>query len=179
MHLPLLPLDLVAVHLEADALGLDDVQGLQVIAQLELLAFLLQVLRDEVWQEVVAAKRRRDARATGGHLGVLVEGGRRGVRGRRDVGVDTCSAERAGALGGLGVDRREVDVNDLLGDRVDDGHKVKRVGVEVLVRAEAGEQQGLLDALLCGEAFVVADGPAVGAELVWLDTWPPCERRGS
>ena len=55
MHLPLLPLEHVPVHLEADALGLDDVQRLDVVAE------LLTLLREQVRKEVVGLGGGRDA----------------------------------------------------------------------------------------------------------------------
>lgn len=56
MHPPLLPLEVVAIHLEAYALGLDNVKGLQIIPDLEIfIAF-----GDEVWEKIKSLGRRRD-----------------------------------------------------------------------------------------------------------------------
>ena len=123
VHLPLLPLQLVPVHLEAHALGLHDVQRLEIVSELELLALLLHVLRDEVRQPVVARERRRDAPAPGRRQRVLREVRRRCLRGRQ-VEVEAVRAQRARALRGLLVFGREVDVDDLLGDGVDNRDEV-------------------------------------------------------
>ena len=48
MHFPLLPLEFMAVHLETNALGLDNVKGLQIIPECEILI----ILGDEVGEEV-------------------------------------------------------------------------------------------------------------------------------
>ena len=73
MHLPFLPLKLVAIDLEANALGLDDMQRLDVLALPELLALLLRVRSEQVRQEVAVAERRRDALAARGLQRVRVE----------------------------------------------------------------------------------------------------------
>ena len=48
MHFPLLPLELVAIQLETDAFWLKDMQGLQIIPNLEILI----IFGDEVGEEV-------------------------------------------------------------------------------------------------------------------------------
>lgn len=58
MELPLLPLDLMAVNLEAHAFRLNYMERLDVVAKLELLSFLLQVLLDELRQEIVFSQGR-------------------------------------------------------------------------------------------------------------------------
>ena len=80
VHLPLLPLKYISVHLEADALGLDNVQWLHVAACLELLTLFLLVLSDEIWKEVVQGKRRRNAFPARRFERILVERRRRGAR---------------------------------------------------------------------------------------------------
>ena len=37
--------------------------------------------------------------------------------------------------------------------------------------SQTNEEESLLDALFCWETIVVANGPAVGAQLMWLDAW--------
>ena len=56
VHLPLLPFQLVPVHREAHALGLHDVQRLDIRAR-----FVRRVLGEEVGEEVVSLQRRGDA----------------------------------------------------------------------------------------------------------------------
>ena len=48
VHFPLLPLELVVVHLETDTFGLNDMKGLQIIPNLEV--FL--IFGDEVGEEI-------------------------------------------------------------------------------------------------------------------------------
>ena len=67
VHLPLLPLDHVPVHLEADALRLDNVQRLDVVAELH--AFLLKQIREEI----VRFLGRRDALPICPLKGILAE----------------------------------------------------------------------------------------------------------
>lgn len=61
VHPPFLPLDFVTVHLEADTLGLDNVKGLQIIPNFEILI----TFGDEVWEEIKSPGRRRDALPVG------------------------------------------------------------------------------------------------------------------
>lgn len=60
MELPLLPLNLVSVHLEAHSLRLNDMQRLHVVSEFELLPLLLKVLLDQVRQKIVPPERRRE-----------------------------------------------------------------------------------------------------------------------
>lgn len=56
MHLPLLPLELVAVHLEADTFWLENVQGFDIVTSLE-----SGVLSLEVRKEVKLLARHRNS----------------------------------------------------------------------------------------------------------------------
>lgn len=153
MHLPFLPLQLVPIHREAHAFGLGDVQGFDIIALFEVGVGL----GDEVGEEVVWVERRGDAWAGGGEEGVFGEWGW--------VASSSGGVER-GSIGALAVYRWEVDVDDFSGVRIDDGYEVQWVGVEVVMLREAGKEKTLLKALFRGESVVVADGPAVAADLL-------------
>ena len=61
VHPPFLPLDFITVNLEADALRLDNVKGLQIIPNLEILI----TFGDEVWEEIKSPGGRRDALPVG------------------------------------------------------------------------------------------------------------------
>lgn len=89
MHLPFLPANLIAIHRETDSLGLHDMQRLHISAHLELLALLLLVLGDEIREEIVAGKRRRNALAAADLNGVVFERWGCGARsGQRRVDAD-------------------------------------------------------------------------------------------
>jgi hypothetical protein len=62
-------------------------------------------------------------------------------------------------LAGSGVGRWEVDREDLARVRVDDGDKVARVGVEVVIWSETNENETLLQPA-AREALVCAYAPA-------------------
>jgi len=61
VHFPLLPLELVAVHLETNTFGLNDVQGFHIVPELEILI----ILGDEVGEEVKSPGWRWDALSVG------------------------------------------------------------------------------------------------------------------
>jgi len=48
VHFPLLPLELVAVHLETDTFGLNDMKGLQIVPNLEIFI----IFGDEIGKEI-------------------------------------------------------------------------------------------------------------------------------
>ena len=56
VHFPLLPFDLVALHPETNAFGLNNMQGLHVVTKLEVFI----ILDDEVGEEIKFPGRRRD-----------------------------------------------------------------------------------------------------------------------
>ncbi len=60
MHLPILPLQFISIELKADTLGLDDVQGLDIISGSE----LLLVLFHKIGKEVKGLEGRRDPWST-------------------------------------------------------------------------------------------------------------------
>lgn len=67
VHLPILPLQLMAVDLEANPFGLDNMKGFDIVAKFEVLV----VLCNQVWQEIVSCTWRRDTLPSGGSQGVL------------------------------------------------------------------------------------------------------------
>lgn len=113
VHLPLLPFQNVSVHLEADALRLDDVQRFDVISELEFLSCLLRVLRQDIGEVLLRRHRRRHAWAVGGFDVVRASEWRglsRGDGQRRGV----CRQVMAG----------EVDVDHFSSVHVHDGDEV-------------------------------------------------------
>ena len=48
VHFPLLPLELVAVHLETGTLGLDDMKGLQIVPKLEISIIFSCEVREDI-----------------------------------------------------------------------------------------------------------------------------------
>jgi hypothetical protein len=133
MHLPLLPLEHIPSHFEANALWLNYVKRLE--------WFTLGVCGINVIREILVLHfgrrnsftvRRRIQR---GRFGRIVR--IRDVNARRRVG-------------------REVDVNDLFGVGVDDRDKVEWVSVEVFVLSKARKHQALLQPKLFREAVVIS-----------------------
>lgn len=95
MHLPVLPLQYMAVHLEADALGLDDVEGLHVSARV--VAALL-CLFHQIWEEIPGLAGWGNSLALSSCKGV-------GANGRRSSTVGT---EFHRTIRGANIDRRIV-----------------------------------------------------------------------
>jgi hypothetical protein len=87
VHLPLLPFEYIPIYLEADAFRLHNVQWFGCFALLPFFTLFLCGSRDEVWEKVLRAKRRRNA-GTLSMLKLISVQWRRLCR-RRDVGIDT------------------------------------------------------------------------------------------
>lgn len=61
---------------------------------------------------------------------------------------------------------REIDMDDLLGIRVDNGDEVKGMCIYVFVFLKARKQETLLKAKFFREALIVTQRPSVGVDLV-------------
>jgi hypothetical protein len=126
VHLPLLPLELVSIHLETDPLGLDNVKGLQIIPNLEIFI----TFGDEVWEEIKSLGRRRDTFPVG-------------VIQRQDVQwVRRCCGCRKVVFFFLFIDicvmSREVNVYDFPARGINDRDKVLRGETFMGVLLETG-----------------------------------------
>jgi ribosomal protein L12E/L44/L45/RPP1/RPP2 len=143
--------------LEGNALRLDDVDGLDVATNVPVDALLGLLLLDELRKVVHALLLRRNTRTTGVLERIALDGVRDGRTG--ELG-------RVGRVGAVGS---EVDLENLLVVGVDDGVEVERVGVEVLVLAEASVEESLLETETLAEAVLVADRPSVAENLVGGD----------
>lgn len=136
MHLELFPLQHPPVHRVRHPLGLEHMQRLECLAQLE-----ARVVHHDLLGQVIV---RLHGWGKGAALvGCFVRFGR------------ACGLRLAGS----GVGRWEVDREDLARVRVDDGDKVARVGVEVVVWSETNENETLLQPA-AREALVCAYAPA-------------------
>ena len=130
MHLPLLPLQLMTIHLETYALRLNNVQRFYIVALLK-----LRVTRShEVWQEVIRCTWWRN---TLGFRKVLEGGWRGGLNGQpirkvRGIIFSVCNGRWI-------TMRRKVDMNDLQCIGVEDWNKVLVSGGDIneLIRTQA------------------------------------------
>jgi hypothetical protein len=206
VHVPVLPLEAVAVHAvrsraidqlpvaggqrkrggnsrEGNAEGLLNVKGLEVATNIPSLALLLGLVGNEVGKVVVGLERRRDT----GTARVLE---RIALDGVRDGG-----ARETAAVVGVGAVGSKVDLEDLLGVRVDDDVEVQGVSVserggkgevserlvsacrareqnvQVVVFLSASVDKSLLQTTVPAETMLVSDGPAIAHNLLLGNPW--------
>ena len=177
VHFPLLPLELVAVHLETDTFRLKDVEGFQVVPKFEILI----VLGDEVREEVKPLGGRWDALST------------RVIQCRDIQRVRSCCGRGKFMFFFLfinvGIVRGEVNVYDFSRRNIDDGDKVlyknqghatgdrgremkyQGMSIKIFVFGISSEDYPLLDSRGKREPIVIADCPAVSGDLVGLDAY--------
>lgn len=106
VHLPLLPFEYVPIYLEADTFWLHNVQWFGCFTLLPFFILFLCGSRDEVWEKVLRAKRRRNA----GSLSMLK--------------LIPVQWRRLCRHWGVGIDTRKIDVYDFACIRVHRGDEV-------------------------------------------------------
>ena len=169
MHLPFLPFEYIPIYLEADAFWLQNVQWFGCFTLLPFFTLFLCGSRDEVWEKVLRAKRRRNA----GTLSILklIPVQWRGLCRYWDVGIDTRKIyvyDFACIRVHCGDEVLFVLVNNVKADREEKG-RYQWMCVEVFVLGEARKKQRLLKAKRHRKAVVVSNRPSISEDLVRLD----------